>query len=166
MAKDLQRLIDSANAPILGVDQLGLVSEWNENLSNITGYAKPEVMGINLAECGFIDEANRASVGEVFGRALQGFDCQNFEFSIISKDGVRVELLLNAASRRNAAGDIVGVVGVGQDITEKKYIEKAQIDAAKMRASNDAKGNFLASMSHEMRTPLNGVLGMLQVLLS
>ena len=76
-----------------------------------------------------------------------------------SKDGRHVELLLNAASRRNAAGQIVGVTGVGQDITEKKYIEKAQINAAKMRASNDAKGNFLASMSHEMRTPLNGVLG-------
>ena len=53
-----------------------------------------------------------------------------------------------------------------EDITEKKYIEKAQINAAKMRASNDAKGNFLASMSHEMRTPLNGVLGMLQLAMS
>ena len=41
-----------------------------------------------------------------------------------------------------------------------------QINAAKMRASNDAKGNFLASMSHEMRTPLNGVLGMLQLAMS
>ena len=50
-------------------------------------------------------------------RALQGIDCQNFEFSIISQEGKRVELLLNAATRRNASGAIVGVVGVGQDIT-------------------------------------------------
>ena len=57
-------------------------------------------------------------------------------------------------------------VGVGQDITEKKYMERAQIEAARMRASSDAKGNFLASMSHEMRTPLNGVLGMLQLVMS
>jgi hypothetical protein len=105
-------------------------------------------------------------VGEVFDHALQGVDCQNFEFLVHSKDGRHVELLLNAASRRNAGGQIVGVTGVGQDITEKKYIEKAQINAAKMRASNDAKGNFLASMSHEMRTPLNGVLGMLQLAMS
>jgi len=166
LALDLQRMIDSANAPILGVDQSGLICEWNKNLANLTGYSKQEVLGMHLAKCGFIDPSNRNSVGEVFDHALQGVDCQNFEFLVHSKDGRHVELLLNAASRRNAGGQIVGVTGVGQDITEKKYIEKAQINAAKMRASNDAKGNFLASMSHEMRTPLNGVLGMLQLAMS
>eukprot|EP00966_Prymnesium_polylepis_P224284 5188345-Prymnesium_polylepis.1 len=68
----------------------------------------------------FIETENRDSVEEVLSRALQGIDCQNFEFSIMSKKNLRVELLLNAATRRNAAGTIVGVVGVGQDITEKK----------------------------------------------
>ena len=166
LAMDLQRLIDSANAPILGVDRNGLISEWNQNMCKLSGYSKQDVLGIRLATCDFIDVENRASVADVLERALEGHDCQNFEFSIHSKDGRRVELLLNAATRRNAAQAIVGVVGVGQDITEKKYIEKAQINAAKMRASNDAKGNFLASMSHEMRTPLNGVLGMLQLAMS
>jgi signal transduction histidine kinase len=78
---------------------------------------------------------------------------------------VRVELLLNATTRHDAKADVVGVVMVGQDITEKKDIEKAQIVAAKARAASDAKGKFMASMSHEMRTPLNGVLGMLQLAL-
>ena len=127
MAIDLQRLIDSANAPILGVDQNGCVSEWNQNMCNVTGYSKQEVLGIRLTDCRFIDPENRSSVAEVLDRALDGQDCQNFEFSLISKDSRRVELLLNAATRRNASGAIVGVVGVGQDITEKKYIEKAQV---------------------------------------
>ena len=166
LAMDLQRLIDSANAPILGVDRDGLISEWNSNMSQVSGYSKQEVLGMRLAQCTFIEAENLPAVGEVLERALEGTDCQNFEFSINSKTGKRVELLLNAATRRNASGAIVGVVGVGQDITEKKYMEKAQINAAKIRASNDAKGNFLASMSHEMRTPLNGVLGMLQLAMS
>jgi PAS domain S-box-containing protein len=130
LAMDLQRLIDSANAPILGVDRNGLISEWNENICLLSGYSKQEVLGIRLAQCAFIEAENRASVADVLERALDGHDRQNFEFSIHSKDGKRVELLLNAATRRNASGAIVGVVGVGQDITEKKYIEKAQINAA------------------------------------
>ena len=78
--------------------------------------------------CAFIVAVeNLPAVGQVLDQALEGFDSQNFEFSIHSKDGKRVELLLNAATRRNATGAIVGVVGVGQDITEKKYMEKAQI---------------------------------------
>jgi PAS domain S-box-containing protein len=166
LAMDLERLIDSANAPILGVDRDGRISEWNQNMSDLSGYSKSAVLGIPLATCDFIDVENRTSVGDVLARALEGVDCRNLEFSINSKDGRRVELLLNAATRRDAQGSIVGVVGVGQDITEKKYMEKAEINAAKMRASNDAKGNFLASMSHEMRTPLNGVLGMLQLAMS
>ena len=166
LAMDLERLIDSANAPILGVDRDGRISEWNQNMSDLSGYSKSAVLGMPLATCDFIDVENRTSVGDVLARALEGVDCRNLEFSINSKDGRRVELLLNAATRRDAQGSIVGVVGVGQDITEKKYMEKAEINAAKMRASNDAKGNFLASMSHEMRTPLNGVLGMLQLAMS
>ena len=60
-------------------------------------------------------------------RALAGHDCQNFEFAIHSKNSRRVELLLNAATRRGPSGAIVGVVGVGQDITEKKYIQEARV---------------------------------------
>jgi PAS domain S-box-containing protein len=90
-------------------------------------YAKQEVLGLQLAQCTFIDAENLPAVGEVLKRALEGTDCQNFEFSIHSKDGSQIELLLNAATRRNASGAIVGAVGVGQDITEKKYVEKAQV---------------------------------------
>ena len=51
LAMDLQRLIDSANAPILGVDRDGLISEWNQNIAMLSGYSKSEVLlGMRLAE--------------------------------------------------------------------------------------------------------------------
>ncbi len=41
----------------------------------------------------------------------------NFEFPLITKAGARIEVLLNATARRNEHGKVIGVVGIGQDIT-------------------------------------------------
>jgi PAS domain-containing protein len=41
----------------------------------------------------------------------------NFEFPLITKAGARIEVLLNATTRRNEHGKVIGVVGIGQDIT-------------------------------------------------
>ena len=163
VANDLRMLIESANAPIFGVDNAGRLTEWNSKATAITGYSQEEMLGRNLVEAEIILPEFKASVRQVISNAMSGINTENFELPLYSRHGQRVELLLNATTRHSASDAVVGVVMVGQDITEKKDMEKAQIAAAKARAASDAKGKFLASMSHEMRTPLNGVLGMLQL---
>ena len=66
--------------------------------------------------------------------ALGGKETANFEFPLYTKKSERVEILLNAATRRDANGQIVGVVGVGQDITELNA-GKAEL----ARVANDLK---------------------------
>ena len=66
---------------------------------------------------------------EVLDNALKGRETANFEFPLYTKDRQRVEVLLNATTRRDVSGAGVGMIGVGQDITERKQVEveKAQV---------------------------------------
>ena len=71
----------------------------------------------------FITQEYQVTVKEVLDNALQGRETAYFEFPLYTKDQCRVEVLLNATTRRDVSGNVVGVIGVGQDITERKQVE-------------------------------------------
>ena len=110
---EYSRLIDTANAPIFGVDIYGNVTVWNKCAANKSGYSSEDTMGHHLVT-EFITEDFRESVQEVLFKALQGEETANFEMPLITKDGRRLEILLNATSRKDVSGNIIGVVGIGQ----------------------------------------------------
>lgn len=70
--------------------------------------------------------------------------------------GRKIHLLTSRVPLKNSLGDIVGVAGISTDITELKEALKNQ------EAGNKAKSDFIANMSHDLRTPMTGVLGMLR----
>jgi len=55
--------------------------------------------------------------------------------------------------------------GIVRDITDRRKAEEALGAAETAQAANRAKSQFLANMSHDIRTPMNGVLGMTEMLL-
>uniref|UniRef100_A0AAV1UC33 histidine kinase n=1 Tax=Peronospora matthiolae TaxID=2874970 RepID=A0AAV1UC33_9STRA len=116
--QEYTRLIDTANAPIFGVDANMCVNIWNRKAAQITNYSIEEVLGENLVET-FISPEFRPIVAEVLSQALKGVETANFEFPLITRPGTRIEILLNATPRYDLSGNIVGVVGIGQDITDR-----------------------------------------------
>jgi two-component system, sensor histidine kinase and response regulator len=97
----------------------------------------------------------------------------NAEESTVDPEGREHWLITDKVPFRNSSGEIVGLVGMSHDITERKLAEdelrrmtlelqKAKVEA---EAANQAKGQFLANMSHEIRTPMSAVIGMSDLLL-
>ena len=159
VAGDLTRLIDSANAPIIGIDAQGNVNEWNQTAARITGFSKEEALGHDLVET-FITADFKASVREVLDKALCGEETSNYEFPLFTKGGERIHLLLNATTRRDAAGHVVGVVGIGQDITQRYEKE----ERLRERARLEAVGNVTGGIAHEFNNLLTVVTGNLAML--
>ena len=81
--------------------------------------------------------------------------------------GREMVILTSKVPLRNEAGDVIGLLGIIVDITERKRIE-TELQAAKEAAERAAriKGEFLANISHELRTPLTLVASPLESLLA
>ncbi|MCB0192926.1 MAG: response regulator [Anaerolineae bacterium] len=86
------------------------------------------------------------------------------EENFITLQGLRV-VLSRKVPLRNIAGQVVGMMGISVDITDRKQNEE-QLQQAKEAAetANQAKSQFLANMSHELRTPLNAIIGYSEIL--
>ena len=151
-ANDLRRLIDTANAPIFGKDIHHRVNEWNRCAEQLTGYSKDEVLGRSLTE--HIAPDYQHAVREVLDLALVGVETANFEFPLIAKDGRHVVVLLNASTRRDANGEICGMVGVGQDITERREAEVRSLRAQRLESI----GTLASGVAHDVNNALAPIL--------
>jgi PAS domain S-box-containing protein len=160
MAYELRQLIDTANAPIFGIDIDGNINEWNRRTSEITGYSKEEAFDEPLVET-FIAPHMQEKVQEILDAALAGNESSNYELEFVSKSGETKFLLVNATTRRDPENAVVGVVGVAQDVSEDRKHAQALREMQTLRASQEAKveteRNMTAYFAHELRNPLGAI---------
>jgi PAS domain S-box-containing protein len=165
-ANERAQLIDGANAPIFGIDMQGNINEWNLKVAKITGFNKKEMLGQDLVSR-FITDDYKVAVGHVLAKALNGEETVNFKFSLFSKSGSRVDILTNSTTRRDAAGKVIGVVSVGQDVTElnKTNVKLVNTHAQLLQSDKMAAiGVLSAGVAHEINNPVGFVTSNINIL--
>jgi PAS domain-containing protein len=75
----------------------------------------------------FIFQGHQQDFKDIFENCMRGRGTADFECTLRTKSGKQAEVLLNASPRTDTCGRIVGMLGVVQDITERKQAEKEKL---------------------------------------
>mmetsp|Transcript_9849 Transcript_9849/g.16213 ORF Transcript_9849/g.16213 Transcript_9849/m.16213 type:complete len:1159 (+) Transcript_9849:129-3605(+) len=165
VAVDLRQLVSTVPLTIFATDKSMCITEWNPCAEHVTMLSKAAMLGCDFVTK-VVELGAQEKVRAVFKEALKGEHPPELEFSMYRDTDLtqkKIDFNLRVAPRLDADGVIMGLVGVCEDLTNKKEAARAHERSILANAANEAKTQFLCSISHEMRTPLNGMLGMLQL---
>ena len=154
LARDALLLANVHDAVVV-TDLDGVVTYWNEGATRLFGWTAEEMVGRPYADR--FPEPIRSWVAEEIRERAAGSEWSG-EYEDYRKDGSRVWIDARVSPVTDAAGGVVGVLGVSHDITERKRAEEA------LREADRRKDEFIALLAHELRNPLAPIRNGLQVM--
>jgi len=162
------------------------------SMASILGYDSPKELIDGVTDIGSQLYVDPLQWEKLFHLLQEQDTVRNFECRLYRKDRSLIWGLLQGRAMRDSKGEVIGLEGFIQDISERKRAKEALQDAykelekrveqrtAELRTANEAlkkakddaeaatraKSEFLANMSHEIRTPMNGVIAAADLALS
>jgi PAS domain S-box-containing protein len=161
-------LIESNIDALMTTDPAGIITDVNNQMEALTGCSREELIGAPFKNY-FTDPA-RAEAG--IKRVLNESKVTDYELTARASNGKETVVSYNATVFYDRDGVLQGVFAAARDVTERKRwdqvlqenTEELQKAKAIAEKANLAKSDFLSSMSHELRSPLNAILGFAQLM--
>jgi diguanylate cyclase (GGDEF)-like protein/PAS domain S-box-containing protein len=114
--EDRLRLLDDLGQAVIATDPEGRVTYWNLAAEQLYGWTAAESLGRNISEL-TVPEFSQAIGSEIMARLTRG-ESWSGGFTVRRKDGSLFTALVTDSNVRDAAGDVVGVVGVSINLGE------------------------------------------------
>jgi PAS domain S-box-containing protein len=161
-------LIESNIDALMTTDASGIITDVNKQMEALTGCTRDELIGAPFKN--YFTDPERAEMA--IKLVLSEKKVTDYELTARTREGKKTEVSYNATTFYDRDRTLQGVFAAARDVTERKRNEQAlqetnvELESAKSAAENAnlAKSNFLSSMSHELRSPLNAILGFAQLM--
>ena len=161
-------LIESNIDAIMTTDPRGIITDVNKQMEALTDCTRDELIGAPFKNYFTDPERAEAAIKLV----LSEKKVTDYELTARARDGKDTVVSYNATTFYDRDRRLQGVFAAARDVTERKRFEHAlqesniELESAKSAAekANLAKSDFLSSMSHELRSPLNAILGFAQLM--
>ncbi|MEI7980719.1 MAG: response regulator [Bacteroidota bacterium] len=162
----LRAITSSVKDAIIMINSDGNISFWNEAASHILGFKKEEILGKNLHQL-IVPEKYRENFLSVFpsfqsaGNGAMINKTVELQAIKKNKNEIPVELSLSPVKIKGKWC----AVGILRDITERIRAKEELVRAKeKAEESSRLKSSLLLNINHELRTPMNGILGFARIL--
>ncbi len=161
-------LFESNIDAIMTTDPSGIITDVNKQMEVLTGCTRDELIGAPFKN--YFTDPERAEKSTKL--VLREKKVTNYELTARARDGKETVVSFNATTFYDRDRKLQGVFAAARDITERKRLDQVlqeknvELENAKSVAekANLSKSEFLSSMSHELRSPLNAILGFAQLL--
>ena len=149
---------------IVMLDTEGRVVSWNSGAQRIQGYSAEEIVGQHFSRFYPREDIDRGTPQQDL-EVLRANGRLEVDGLRARKDGSTFWASVVITAIRDQEGNLRGFAKLTRDLTERRKVEKELTDAkSAAETANLAKSDFLSSMSHELRSPLNAILGFAQLM--
>lgn len=144
----LAQVVESASEIVISTDSTGKILSWNTAAENLTGHSFQSVKGLSFSN--YIDPESCQQIEDIIVQAGGGSSPQMIECELISRQGDKIIVSWVFSSMQPDAGQPVGVVAVGRDLSQQRILEQQLLHSEKLASL----GVMAGGIAHEVRNPL------------
>ncbi len=162
----LAAIVESSDDAIISKTLEGRITTWNKAAERIYGYSAAETIGSQISM--LLAPGREDELTKLLASVAAGKRVSHLETVRRRKDGTLIDVSVTVSPILDASGRVIGASTNARDVTEQRRAERERLElveaSARAESANRAKSEFLARMSHELRSPLNTIIGFGQLL--